>query len=297
MTRSPTAGETAAGERKRQGAEAAPAPKLRVVEAAGGVLSLDIDPDDSDDQAAGWALLRASLGGHSRQLTGMLVTQLAELSRQDGDIAEVALNNNLSIVRGIRPRDTAELLLAMQMAAVHGATMATARRLNGDIVPARQDSPVNALSKLARTFAMQMESLKRYRNGVPQPDPTPAGPDDRGQMTIIRTIIRDVPREDRDKVSEAKLGDRDLGEARERPEAAAVQYRRPRPEDLADRAGDGQMDPRVKPADDDGGEATAVRQNIGTSGRAADRPPDLYATPPPVIPGLDPGTMGGCHQT
>lgn len=288
MTWSPAAGETAAGGRRRQGAEAAPAPRLRVVEAAGGVLSLDIDPDDPDDQAAGWALLRASLGGHSRQLTGMVVTQLAELSQQDGDIAEAALNNNLSIVRGIGPRDTAELLLAMQMAAVHGATVATARRLNGDIVPARQDSLVNALSKLARTFAMQMETLKRYRNGVPQPDPTPAGPDDGGQMTIIRTIIREVPRGDREKVSDGEGA---------RPEAGALPHRRPRPEDVADRAGDGQMDPRLRPADDDGGEATAIRQNLGTGWRPADRPPDPYATPPPVIPGLDPGTMGGCHQT
>ena len=194
MTRSPAAGETAAGGRKRQVAEAARAPVVRVVEAADGVLSLDIDHADHDDQAAGWALLRASLGGHSRQLTDMMVTQLAETSRQDGVIAETALNNNLGIVRGIGPRDTAELLLAMQMAAVHGATMATARRLNGDIVPARQDSLVNALSKLARTYAMQMETLKRYRHGAQRPDPAAAEPDDGGQMTIIRTIIREVPK-------------------------------------------------------------------------------------------------------
>ena len=108
-------------------------PKVRVVKAARGVLSLEID---HDDQAAGWALFRAFLGTHSPQLTDMVVTQLAELSRQGGEIAEPALNDNLGIVRGIAPRDTAELLLAMQMAAVHGATMVTARRLNGDQTPA-----------------------------------------------------------------------------------------------------------------------------------------------------------------
>jgi hypothetical protein len=193
MTRSPKAGAAVAGGVNPELAEAARAPVVRVVEAADGVLSLDIDHADHDDQAAGWALLRASLGGHSRQLTDMMVTQLAEVSRQGGVIAEPAINYNLGIVRGIAPRDTAELLLAIQMAAVHGATMATARRLNGDIVPARQDSLVNALSKLARTYAMQMETLKRYRNCAQRPDPEPTEPDDGGQMTIIRTIIREPP--------------------------------------------------------------------------------------------------------
>ena len=192
MTRSPAAGE---------------APKVRVVKAARGVLSLAID---HDDQAAGWALFRSLFGGHSAQLTDMMVTQLAELSRQGGEIAEPALNDNLGIVRGIAPRDTAELLLAMQMAAVHGATMVTARRLNGDKTPARQDSLFNALNKLARTYAMQMETLKRYRNGAPRPTPTRRASRRRADDDH-RTIIREPPLEDREKVSEAQLGEAALG--------------------------------------------------------------------------------------
>jgi hypothetical protein len=247
-----------------------PAPKVRVVKAARGVLSLAID---HDDQAAGWALFRASLGGHSGQLTDMMVTQLAELSRQGGEIAEPALNNNLGIVRGIAPRDTAELLLAMQMAAVHGATMATARRLNGDKTPARQDSLFNALNKLARTYAMQVETLKRYRNGVQRPDPEPAGPDDSGPMTIIRTIIREPPLGDQNKSNESKLSEAALGEAGSRSaspkgvagarsEAAALPPRAA----LTDQAGEGQMGPRVKPADDGGG----VELGIGPLVKRAD---------------------------
>jgi hypothetical protein len=51
-------------------------------------------------------------------------------------------------------------MLAAQMAAVHVATMTFARDL----------APVNtsAFNKLTRTFAMQMEALKRYRSDAEQ---------------------------------------------------------------------------------------------------------------------------------
>jgi hypothetical protein len=59
-------------------------------------------------------------------------------------------------------------MLAAQMAAVHNATMTFARRLNHvDNIP-QQDSAVCAFTKLARTFATQVEALKRYRTGGEQ---------------------------------------------------------------------------------------------------------------------------------
>ena len=59
-------------------------------------------------------------------------------------------------------------MLAAQMAAVHMATMTFARRLNHvDNIP-QQDSAERAFNKLTRTFATQMETLKRYRTGGQQ---------------------------------------------------------------------------------------------------------------------------------
>jgi hypothetical protein len=59
-------------------------------------------------------------------------------------------------------------MLAAQMAAVHLATMTFARRLaHVETIP-QQDSAERALNKLARTFATQMEALKRYRTGGEQ---------------------------------------------------------------------------------------------------------------------------------
>ena len=57
-----------------------------------------------------------------------------------------------------------EALLAAQMAAVHTAIMTFARRLGHVKTIPQQDSAERAFNKLARTFAPQVEALKRYRS-------------------------------------------------------------------------------------------------------------------------------------
>src|SRR5262249_61820724 len=59
-------------------------------------------------------------------------------------------------------------MLAAQMAAIHTATMTFTRQLANVETIAQQDSAERALNTLARTFAMQMEALKRYRTGGEQ---------------------------------------------------------------------------------------------------------------------------------
>jgi hypothetical protein len=79
-----------------------------------------------------------------------------------------ALNFMLSVVRGVKPTDEVESMLAAQMAAVHMATMTFARRIaHVENIP-QQDSAERAFNKLARTFTMQLEALKRYRTGGEQ---------------------------------------------------------------------------------------------------------------------------------
>jgi len=64
----------------------------------------------------------------------------------------------------MQPKDAAELLLTTQIAAIHQATMMLAQRLNHvDNIP-QQDAAERALNKLARPFAAQMDTLKRYRS-------------------------------------------------------------------------------------------------------------------------------------
>ena len=59
-------------------------------------------------------------------------------------------------------------MLAAQMAAVHVASMTFAHRLAHVDNIAQQDSAERAFNKLTRTFATQMEALKRYRIGGEQ---------------------------------------------------------------------------------------------------------------------------------
>jgi len=81
---------------------------------------------------------------------------------------ERGVNFMLAAIRAVAPKDEVETMLAAQMAAVHMATMTFARRLNHvDNIP-QQDSAERAFNKLARTFAVQLEALKRYRTGGEQ---------------------------------------------------------------------------------------------------------------------------------
>jgi hypothetical protein len=59
-------------------------------------------------------------------------------------------------------------MLAAQMAVVHVATMTFARRLAHEEEIGQVDSAERAFNKLTRTFAMQMEALRRYRSGAEQ---------------------------------------------------------------------------------------------------------------------------------
>jgi hypothetical protein len=97
-----------------------------------------------------------------------LTRQLVTASAVDGKPDQGALNFMLAVIKGIEPRDQMEAMLAAQMAAVHVQTMVFARRLASVENIAQQDSAQNAFNKLTRTFAAQMEALKRYRTGGEQ---------------------------------------------------------------------------------------------------------------------------------
>lgn len=60
------------------------------------------------------------------------------------------------------------ILAVRAVTAVHNATMTFARRLaHVDNIP-QQDSAARAFNQLTRTFAAQVEALKRYRTGGEQ---------------------------------------------------------------------------------------------------------------------------------
>lgn len=123
---------------------------------------------DHADNIIGNVLLADALATGNASFSGGLLNQIANIARQGKKLTDEQLNFALAIVHEIGPRDPTEALLASQMMAVHIATMTAARRLNHCETIPQQDSASNMLNKLGRTFAGQVEALRRYRTGGEQ---------------------------------------------------------------------------------------------------------------------------------
>jgi hypothetical protein len=161
----PTEREKVALDRYRaQKAAASVAPSMKVTNHK---KESAIAPDHPDPSLA-YPLLMEAIGTVSVDFVKGLLGQLANAGSRGCQVDEDGLNFMLSVVKGIKPKDQLEAMLAAQMAAIHTATMTFARRLARVEIIAQQDSAERALNKLARTYAMQMEALKRYRSGGEQ---------------------------------------------------------------------------------------------------------------------------------
>jgi hypothetical protein len=118
---------------------------------------------DHPNQAVAAVLWASALGTSDLAFAGTLFGQLAQVARAAGALSEADLNGALALVRGLAPTDETEAMLAAQMTAVHNASMAAAGRLAQADTPELQDSASTAFNKLTRTFATQVEALKKYR--------------------------------------------------------------------------------------------------------------------------------------
>jgi hypothetical protein len=123
---------------------------------------------DHPEETAGHILLMEALGTADQDFLAGVLDQLANAGSRGGQVDEAGLNFMFSIVKGIKPRDQLEAMLAAQMAAVHMATMTFAWQLKNVENMPQQDSAERAFNKLARTFTTQIEALKRYRTGGEQ---------------------------------------------------------------------------------------------------------------------------------
>ena len=140
-------------------------PLVRVYQQEGAVLSLGWE---HNDRKTAEALIMGAVGTVYGGFFDGLLRQLVNASAKDGEINEGDLNFMLDVIKGIEPQDQVESMLAAQMAAVHMATMTSARRLARSETLPQQDSAERAFNKLARTFTAQVEALKRYRTGGEQ---------------------------------------------------------------------------------------------------------------------------------
>jgi hypothetical protein len=123
---------------------------------------------DHADVAVGIALLSNSIGSASSAFTLSLVAGMARATASGGELREAALNDNLAMVQALQPQDEPEAMLAAQMTMVHQGAMRTAHRLMHAETLMSIEAYDRCLNRLTRTFAAQMEALKRYRSGGQQ---------------------------------------------------------------------------------------------------------------------------------
>jgi hypothetical protein len=146
----------------RRFAEAAP--RFKVVQTAD---ETDISPDHPD-RMVGLALLTNAIGTSDLEFYSGLVRQLANAVSANGRINERDLNFMLAVIKGTKPKDQLEAMLAAHMAATHMEIMTFAQRLRQVKTIPPLDSYMRAFNQLQRTYTAQMEALKRYRTGGEQ---------------------------------------------------------------------------------------------------------------------------------
>lgn len=129
------------------------------------VLKISFDCESTE---AATLLQMADIGTRDRDFHFGIVGHIAAIGSHGHSVNSEASNFLMAVVRSIEPRDALEAMLATQMGAIHAATMMLARRLNHVETLPQQDAAERALNKLARTYAMQMDALKRYRTGGQQ---------------------------------------------------------------------------------------------------------------------------------
>ena len=113
---------------------------------------------------------RAALGTCSSAFVNASLFQLQGAARlPTSGVSETAVNAALAIIEAAAPRNEIEGALAIQMACCHAAAMAVLARLGGAVGQERRvASLATAAARLMRTYAAQVEALRRLRNGGDQ---------------------------------------------------------------------------------------------------------------------------------
>jgi hypothetical protein len=96
--------------------------------------------------------------------------QIQNASRMpSGGISETSVNAVLALIEAAKPKNEIEAALAIQMACTHAITMAVLSRTGGAYGGDRHVAMMAAAaSRLLRAFAIQVEALRRLRNGGSQ---------------------------------------------------------------------------------------------------------------------------------
>ncbi len=116
-----------------------------------------------------------ALGTPESELQSHLLDQVIQTFRgtvstdgADNDKVALACNYALSTLVGIQPQDELEAMLAVQMIGVHNMAMNCMSKATRTERVDFMATYMNGATKFLRLFAIQMETLKKYRSGGQQ---------------------------------------------------------------------------------------------------------------------------------
>ena len=112
-------------------------------------------------------VLKARFGSGDIGFVDAMVAQLTSMTsslKTGGD--ELAFG--VGAVTAMAPRDAVETMLLTQMVGIHNAIVAASKRFSLAQTIEEQDSAGRVLINLSRTYTMQLDALKRYRDGGKQ---------------------------------------------------------------------------------------------------------------------------------
>lgn len=139
--------------------------KQRMMEDCAPKVTIKIDGNNGFIRADSLTLAKIAkaFGTADRGLTGKLMEQTAG-TFPSHEAFDTKFNNTLAILYDIKPKDTLEGMLTVQMVGVHNLAMNfMGRAALADQAPDGVDMNVDRATKLLRTFTAQIETLNRYR--------------------------------------------------------------------------------------------------------------------------------------
>jgi hypothetical protein len=171
--------------------------KFKEVKGESGKVSIDCEYPDGQLRAVKMA---EAFGTADHDLGNYLLAQVAgtfegTVSSDSHDNKEIvrAINTAMALLNGIQPKDEIEGMLVIQMIGVHNmATAAMRRGMLKDQTFAGRQANADQATKMLRTFAVQMEALKRYRAGNSQKTIVENVNVNEGGQAIVGTVNQNV---------------------------------------------------------------------------------------------------------
>jgi hypothetical protein len=125
-------------------------------------------PPDGDTKNW-WQRLNNALGTVSSDFVNASLLQIQAAARSPfGTISETAINAALATITAVAPKNEIEGALAVQMACTHTAAMAILAKIDRLGTERGIALFASAAARLLKAYAMQVEVLRRLRNGGQQ---------------------------------------------------------------------------------------------------------------------------------